>query len=358
MGFKVLRLVPTEIESTDGGSISMGNSSFPVNDSTSSRSTATFGDSMSFTSRSTRQLVDTPTAVIAKKVTIVGVNYNGPVSLTFEDSDVNVNDIHIVDEGGYCDTLNTITVQSGTNTSSGVLVINSPFSYMKARTSKNGLISETSEEHLIKFPKRTGEVIIENPDGSTTTVDHDTGSVITTNPDGSTLTILEDGTSIAVSVSGNDTSTVTILPDGTQIEATASNNGNQISFTTFPDGSTLELEEQNNGNVFSFTVSADGTTTEIVDSNNGNSTSVIVQPDGTVISEASFSSGKIEDSTVFPDGSSSSFERSTSGKIKIINVSSDGITVTEDYVPWKSFYTVTTEPPGTSEKISPNPFAT
>ena len=75
------------------GFLKIGQATFPMGDSsTTPRSTASFGDTGSFVSRSKRQEVTTSSAVVGAGISIVGVSFDGPVSLTFADSGVNVVD--------------------------------------------------------------------------------------------------------------------------------------------------------------------------------------------------------------------------------------------------------------------------
>ena len=360
-------LETSTVESSTG-SLTIGQATFPFTDSTP-RATAVFGDSLAFVSRSQRQEVTTSSAVISVGVSIVGVNFNGPVSLTFADSGVDINDLHIVDEGGFCSATNTIT----TLNDSGSLAISNPYSSMRLRISGGVSIPEA----IAPVINEDGSQTTENPDGSTTEVDttlvDDSGTTTTeqvladgttvdtvVQSDGSsaTSTVLPDGTSIDTTESsvGNKTS-FTAYPDGSTVAAEESNSGNMTSFTTLADGTTIEAEQQNNGNVSSFTSLPDGTTIDVVESNNGNTSQVTVSPEGNIDTVSSQSNGTINNSTVNVDGSSYSFERRTNGKIYITNVSVDGTEVVEEYIPWKSFYTVTTTPPGTSETFSPNPYA-
>ena len=344
-------LVTSKIESTTG-SLSIGQATFPTTDSTP-RATASFGGSDAFMSRSKRQEVTTSSAVVAVGISIVGVNFDGPVTLTFADSGVDINDLHIVDEGGFCSPTKKITTISD----SGTMEISNPYSSMRLRISGGVSIPEA----VAPVINDDGTQTTDNPDGSTTEVDAEGNSTTTLVEGGTTTTqeILADGTSVATVVESNGSSTVsTVLPDGTTIEATETSNGNQTSYTVLPDGSTIEAEIASNGAEASFTTLADGTTIDAEVSTSGNTTSVTVSPEGNVETEATKSNGTVNNSTVNVDGSSYSFEQMSNGKIKITTVDVDGVEVVEDYIPWKSFYTVTTTPPGTSETFTPNPYAT
>ena len=335
------------------GSLTIGQATFPTGDSsTTPRSTASFGGTGSFVSRSKRQEVTTSSAVVGVGISIVGVNFDGPVSLTFADSGVDVFDLHVVDEGGFCSPTNTITTLNG----SGNLEISTPYSSMRLRISNGVSIPET----VAPVINEDGSSLSENPDGSTTEVDSEGNSTTTLVENGTTSIqeVLADGTTIAtVQDSTGGSTTSTVLPDGTAIDVAASNSGNVTTYTVYPDGSTVALDETNNGNVTSFTTLTDGTTIDVEESSNGNSSKVTVSPEGNVATESTMSNGSINNSTVNADGSSYSFERRTNGKIYITTTAVDGTEVKEEYIPWKSFYTVTTTPPGTSENFTPNPYA-
>ncbi|CAM9107638.1 unnamed protein product [Sphacelaria rigidula] len=344
-------LEAAQIESASG-LLTINEAAFPTTDSTF-RATASFGSSEPFTARSKRQEVTTSTAVVGIGISIVGVNFDGPVSLTFADSSVDVKDLHIVDEGGFCSPDKKIT----TITDVGNVEISNPYSSMRVRV-LNGV---SIPEAVAPVINEDGSQTTENPDGSTTEVDAEGNSTTTLSEGGTTTTqqVLADGTTIDTQVQDNGNMTsYTVLPDGTTIDVVESNNGNMTSYTEYPDGSTVALEESNNGNVTSFTTLADGTTIDVVESNNGNSSQVTVSPEGNVETVSSMSNGSINNSTVNADGSSYSYERKTNGKIFITTVDVNGTEVREEYVPWQSYYTVTTTPPGTSETFSPNPYAT
>ncbi len=339
------------IESTTGP-LMINQATFPSTDSTP-RATASFGGSESFILRSKRQEVTTASAVVGIGISIVGVNFDGPVSLTFADSSVDINDLHIVDEGGFCSPTKKIT----TINDSGNMEISNPYSSMRLRISGGVSIPEAISPVI----NEDGSQTTENPDGSTTEVDAEGNSTTTSVEGGTTTTqqVLADGTTVdSVTLSNGDSSTYTVLPDGTTIDVSESSSGNMTSYTEYPDGSTVALEESNSGNVNSFTTLADGTTVDVVQSNNGNSSQVTVSPEGNVETQSSMSNGSINNSTVNVDGSSYSYERKTNGKVFITTVDVNGTEVKEEYVPWQSYYTVTTTPPGTSETFSPNPFAT
>lgn len=347
-------LETAQIQSASG-SLAIGQATFPTGDSsTAPRSTASFGSGENgFVSRSKRQEVTTSSAVVSVGVSIVGVNFDGPVTLTFADSGVDVNDLHVVDEGGFCSPTNTITTLTG----SGNLEISNPYSSMRLRISNGVSIPET----VAPVINEDGSSLVENPDGSTTEVDPEGNSTTTLVEGGTTTTqqVLADGTTVVtVQDSTGGSTTSTVLPDGTAIDVVASNTGNVTTFTVNPDGSTVALDESNNGNVTSFSTLADGTTIDVEESNNGNTSQVTVSPEGNVETVSTMSNGSVNNSTINVDGSSYSYERKTNGKIFIITTAVDGTVVEEEYVPWLSYYTVTTTPPGTSETFSPNPYAT
>jgi len=144
-----------------GGTVSVGGNDFPVSDGIS-RSSASFGPSSVFMPKSTRQLVTTSTATIALGINIIGVNFNGPVVLTLEDGEASLSEIHIVDEGGFCDPTNTISMLSTGGTPSGNLLLTVPYGYIKARSDGVGWFSEI-----------TSDVTVLNGDGSSTITSQD-----------------------------------------------------------------------------------------------------------------------------------------------------------------------------------------
>ena len=331
MGTVSFPSVNTSAIETLSGSLSINDATFPLSDSTP-RATATFGDTESFISRSTRQEVTTSTSTIAIGISIVGVNFNGPVTLTFEDGEVNLQDIYIVDEGGFCSATNTITATSASAV--GSLVVANPYSYMRARTNGTTWFAEVT-------------TTVVNPDGST----------VTENEDGSETVISPDGTSVNTSVDG--LTTFTVNPDGSTVAAVESTNGNTVNSTTIlPDGTEIIAEVQSNGSSSSFTTLPDGTTIDGEESTSGNTVYVTTSPDGTVQTEVDKANGTETVTTVSPDGSTYSFELKSNGRVTIETVdASSGVTVTEVYVPSNSYYTQTTTPPGTSVQLSPNPYA-
>lgn len=359
----------TTIQAPETGSLTVGLTTFPTSDS-SSRSIASFGESESFNTKSTYQQITTATATILDGTNVIGVLFNGPVVLTLPSSTTNLNEIFIIDEGGFASSINTITISSPGAV--GSLVISSPYSYIKTRNNGNIWISEVRETIQDETPEFVNEP------GTTTTTSAD-GTITSTSIDGNTTyTVSPDGTTELSVLDGTTTSITTVSPDGTIVEAVESNNGSSSSFTTLPDGSTIQQTTPNNGSSFTFTtnadgstieqnnlnngssstfiVAADGTTTDLQFSSSGNELSVITSPDGTIETIITRNDGSSETSTVNPDGSSTSFERANNGRITTIDVDTDGVEVVAVYFPWRSSYTVTTTPPGTRETLSPNPF--
>ena len=232
----------TNIVTTSGATMNIGNASFPMQDSSVPGSIAKFGTSPAFEPKSQRQLVESSTASILAGITIVGVNFDGPVVLTFPDS-TNVTDIYIVDEGGYSSDINTITCTSTSGTASGSLVVSKPYSNVRARGNGTDWFSEVSNVTV----NPDGTTTIDNEDGSTTVIDPD-GTTTTTSGDGfNTVVVYPDGTIIDTTTptSGSafdDTITLTTLPDGTTI-AEEKNLFGGGTFTVYPNGDTLEEEE-------------------------------------------------------------------------------------------------------------------
>lgn len=193
-------LVTEKIESTTG-SIRIGEATFPDLDSTP-RATACFGGSRGFLSRSKRQEVTTSSAVIDVGISVVGVNFDGPVSLTFADDGVDINDLHVVDEGGFCSATNKITV----TTESGTTEISRSFSSMRLRVSDGKTI-----------PEAVAPVV--NDDGSKTS----------DNLDGSTTVVDVDGTSTTTLVESGKTTTQEFLADGTKVVTVAQSDGSSAT---------------------------------------------------------------------------------------------------------------------------------
>lgn len=328
----------------DSGTLEVGGSVFPESDS-SSRSVANFGDNPRFTSKSIYQNVDTETAIINEGVTLIGVTFVGPVTVTLPDS-TDITEIIVVDESGLCSTINTITIQS-TNTL-GELTISSPYAYIQARNNGVSWISEVKDTIVIpSVVSDPGTVTIVTEDGTAISTSEDGNTVFTVNTDGSTVLAVQDG---AIN------SSTTILADGTEIQATSNWNGTTSSYTINVDGSTVQQDDANNGNSSTFTILADGTTEAIEQSNNGNTSNITVSPDGTITTVISQNNGSSENSVINPDGSSSSTEVASNGKVTITTIGTDLVEIVDIYFPWKSTFTRTTTPPGTSETLSPNPY--
>ncbi|CAM9108151.1 unnamed protein product [Ectocarpus sp. 12 AP-2014] len=125
-----------EIHSGAGSSsITIGAPVFPASDSTP-RSVASFGPTTSFASTSTYQSVTTTSAAVDPATTVVGVDFGGPVELVLPDVS-SVDEIRVVDEGGSCSPVNTITVTSPG--ALGSLVLSIPYSHLRIRTTSAGV---------------------------------------------------------------------------------------------------------------------------------------------------------------------------------------------------------------------------
>ena len=339
----------SNIKAPDSQTLTLGLTVFPSSDS-SSRAIASFGndETATFYSKSVYQLVDTATATINPETTIVGVSFDGPVVLTLPSSTSNPNEISITDEGGFCSPTNTITASSPG--SLGSLVLSSPYSNIKTRNNGSTWIGETKQVTTVPpFVGEEGTNTTTSPDGTITSTSADGNTVYTVNPDGSTVLAVQDG---AINT------TTTILADGTIIEGESNWNGSSSSFTKNPDGSTVAQVDENNGATSTFTTAVDGTTTDLQVSSSGNSVNVVTSPDGTINTAIVSNNGSSETSTVNPDGSSSSFVTASNGRITITTTSVDGVEVESVYLPWKSTFTRTTTPPGSTVVESPNPYQT
>lgn len=337
--------VTLQAEST--GSLTIGQATFPTTDATS-RASASFGDALPFKAKSTYQHVTSATSAIDAETTVIGVDFDGAVALTLPTTLVGFNEVSIVDEGGFCSAVNTITATS--SGALGSLVLSSPYSYIRARNNGSVWISEAKDTVVVPdVVNEPGTVTVVSGDGTSTSTSADGNTTYTVSPDGTTELAVQDG---AVNT------TVTVLPDGTEIAGESNWDGSSSSFTTNPDGSTVDQVDSNDGSSSTFSVAADGTTTDVVNSNSGNSTSVVTSPDGTINTAVVQNNGSSETSTVNPDGSTYSFATASNGKITITNVDSIGTEVVETYFPWQSTYTVTTTPPGTTTTESPNPYQT
>lgn len=316
-------LETVSIQPPSGTGISIGNATFPETDGTS-RSTASFGDDAGgggFSRRSQRQFVDTATATISTGITIVGVSFDGPVVLTFEDPGSSLSQVDVVDEGGFCSATNTITIgSSGSSAANGPLVMTSSYGNMSVQSNGTDFFSESSNTTV----DESGNTVTTNQDGSVTTVSSD-GTSVTASSDGlSTYTVLSDGTTIQQDepASGSpfeNTVTVTVFPDGrVQEEATYIFGG--ASVTNYPNGDVLEEEDLSFGG---FTFSSSETFTE-------------------------FSTGDVTDvSTNF-------FGVRTEEKTYVAT----GVVEVTTYNPDSPDYTVTTTPPGTTETFPDNPYYT
>lgn len=311
------------------GFITIGSAKFPSSDS-APRSVASFGDAnaASFTNKSSYQSVLSASATIDPWTTIVGVNFDGPVDLFFpEAASLLANEISVVDEGGFCSSVNSITaISSG---ALGSLTLSAPYSHLNIKTTTGSfLFSEVRRAPLVP-----GTTV--NEDGSQVVVD-ESGNSVTTSTDGNTTsTILVDGTTVEAVTSGNTTTSVTVSPDGTVEETTVSSNGASESFTTLPDGTTVEAEA----------------------STSGNTTTVTVSPTGEVTTQGTKTNGSSTESVVNPDGSALETVVAANGRITITEIK-DGVEIISKYVPSRTTFTVQTTPPGTTTTESPNPYYT
>jgi len=123
------------------GNITIGSAIFPASDSTP-RSVASFGNTgntASFAPKSAYQSVLSATATVGLSTTVVGVNFNGPVQLVLPDVSL-ATQIVVVDEGGFCNSTNTITATSPGAV--GSLVLSSPYSHLRIKTSTDS-VSDT-----------------------------------------------------------------------------------------------------------------------------------------------------------------------------------------------------------------------
>lgn len=132
------------------GFITIGSAKFPSSDS-APRSVASFGDAnaASFTNKSSYQSVLSASATIDPSTTIVGVNFDGPVQLIFPDTALaQSSEILVVDEGGFCSSVNKITVIS--SGAVGSLVLSSPHAHLVVRTALDSsfFVSEVREAPL------------------------------------------------------------------------------------------------------------------------------------------------------------------------------------------------------------------
>ena len=140
--------VRTDEVQSISGLITIGSAEFPVLDSTP-RSIASFGSTASFLPKSTYQSVVSATSNINPSTTIVGVNFDGPVELYFpEVTSMLATEISVVDEGGFCSSVNSITaISSG---ALGSMTLSTPFSHLNIKTTTNSvLLAEVRQTPLV-----------------------------------------------------------------------------------------------------------------------------------------------------------------------------------------------------------------
>lgn len=115
------------------GAITIGSALFPSSDS-SARSIACFGQAGSFTRNSAYQAVASTSAVVAPSTTVVGVNYDGPVDLVLPE-ETSATEILVVDEGGFCSSVNTISASSSSSfpDAPSPTVLSTPYSHLSVR---------------------------------------------------------------------------------------------------------------------------------------------------------------------------------------------------------------------------------
>jgi len=179
MSITISNIQATTIKSSSNivlntSTLTMGENEFPSTDG-KSRSVASFGPSSTaaFISKSRRQLVTTAAAIISPGINIIGVNFNGPVVLTLADGEANMDEIDIVDEGGFCNPTNTISVQTSTGAATGSIIMTTPFGFLKTRTNGTEWFSEVKSD-----------VTILHTDGSST-ITSQNGNVVEVAIDGS-----------------------------------------------------------------------------------------------------------------------------------------------------------------------------
>lgn len=130
------------------GFITIGSAVFPVSDA-APRSVASFGVAQSepFVTKSKYQMVASSSATVNAGTTIVGINFDGPVVLDVPIS-CTKNEVSVVDEGGFCSAVNTITATSPG--ALGDLVLSTPYSRLsiKATSTSAALISEVRESFI------------------------------------------------------------------------------------------------------------------------------------------------------------------------------------------------------------------
>ena len=123
---------PASSASFQTGSITIGAALFPSSDSVP-RSTASFGETASsFVQKSVYQAVVSASATIDPSTTIVGVSFNGSVQLDFAETPTVETEVFVVDEGGFCSSVNTITATLPSPTEP--LVLSTPYAYLSVST--------------------------------------------------------------------------------------------------------------------------------------------------------------------------------------------------------------------------------
>lgn len=124
-----------EIGAFRSGTITIGSTEFPTSDSVP-RSVASFGGTSFFAPKSVYQSVSSSTASVDASTTIIGVNFNGAVQLVLPDASL-VDQILVVDEGGFCSAVNTISATSPVAV--GSLVLSTAYSHLRIRTSTDSV---------------------------------------------------------------------------------------------------------------------------------------------------------------------------------------------------------------------------
>ena len=139
-----------DLEITPGASasVTVGTVNFPVTDGNNkSKLVFASGGASSFAAKAIVQIVTSASATIANDATVVLVSFDGPVTLTLPSSSSSNVGMHIVDEGGFASATNTITLENGSGTVLGDLIINSAYSTLRIlpNTTTNGWISIVHE---------------------------------------------------------------------------------------------------------------------------------------------------------------------------------------------------------------------
>lgn len=267
-------------------------SDFPSTDPLSlppTRSLASFGGTQKFLTRSNRQEVRESKAVVSSGISVIGVNFEGPVNLVFHSDLEDTNELYVVDEGGFCSESNPITVR----TDFGEQTMMDPFSSMRMRVFQGKCIPEV----VVPLADEDGTQIRNNSDKSRTEVDVE-GNWKTTFVDKlglhtTTREILKDGTAInTVARPDSTTSTTTVLPNGTKIDAKTDAQGVVSSFTSYFDGSTVDEVKSLEQTLASFTTQVDGTTSMKLKSPS-RSTETKVYTNGTVYTKQTGPKGAI-----------------------------------------------------------------